>query len=344
MKAAIYNPYLDTLGGGERYTLSFAKVLAEELGYEVCIEWPNINIREKLEKRFGLKISKSINFVNDVNRGEGYDLIFWVSDGSIPMLKARKNILHFQVPFKDVNGKSLINKMKLFRINKIICNSNFTKKIIDQEYGVNSIVLYPAVDTNKFKAKRKENIILYVGRFSNLVQNKNHAILISAFKKLLKVRIFKDWKLVFVGGVEVGVGNYLNRLKKMSINYPIEFIESPDFDKLVDVFGRAKIFWSAAGYEIDENKNPEKVEHFGITVVEAMSAGCIPLIIKVGGGLEIIEDGKNGFYWSSKNDLINKTGEILDGNLKRLSNAAIERSSEFDYASFSRNLCEILKS
>ena len=44
-KAAIYNPYLDTLGGGERYTLSFAKVLADE-GWVVDVEWKDIKIKE----------------------------------------------------------------------------------------------------------------------------------------------------------------------------------------------------------------------------------------------------------------------------------------------------------
>ncbi|MFH1656622.1 MAG: hypothetical protein ABH956_02505, partial [Candidatus Nealsonbacteria bacterium] len=108
MKAAIYNPYLDTLGGGERYSISFAKILKEK-GYEVFVQWKDLSIKEKLEERFGISL-KGINFIPDIKRGDGYDSCFWVSDGSIPALKARKNYLHFQVPFKDVKGKSLINK------------------------------------------------------------------------------------------------------------------------------------------------------------------------------------------------------------------------------------------
>src|SRR4030066_114457 len=125
MKAAIYNPYLDSLGGGERYTLTFAKVLAD-------------------------------------------------------------------------NGKSLFNKMKLFRVNSIICNSYFTKDFIDKEYGVDSIVIYPPVDTDKIKPARKENIILYVGRFSQLEQTNNQHILVDRFKKFFN-KGYKDWKLVLAG-------------------------------------------------------------------------------------------------------------------------------------------------
>jgi len=294
-KAAIYNPYLDTLGGGERYTFSFAKVLAEE-GYDVDIEWKNQKLREKIIERFGLKLSENIKFVDNINRGDGYDICFWVSDGSIPTLRARNNYIHFQVPFKDVNGKSLINKMKLFRVKGIICNSLFTKKMIDKEYGVSSVVVYPPIDVKFFKPKRKENTILYVGRFSDLVQNKGHEILIKAFKKMR----LDNWKLVLAGGIEVGAPEYLKKLKIQAKGFNIEFIESPSFDQIIDIYGRSKIFWSATGFDVDENKNPEKVEHFGITLIESMASGCVPIVYKAGGFKEIVEDGINGFLWDSQ--------------------------------------------
>ena len=137
MRAAIHNPYLDTLGGGERYTITFAKVLVES-GYVVDLEWKDPEIKKTLEDRFGINLD-GVNIVNDIKRGDNYDLCFWVSDGSVPILRARNNILHFQVPFHGVGGRSLINKMKFYRINKIVCNSGFTKNIIDKEYGVKSI-------------------------------------------------------------------------------------------------------------------------------------------------------------------------------------------------------------
>ena len=298
-KAAIYNPYLDTLGGGERYSLTFAKVLAE-IGFDVDIEWKDKSIKEKLSKRFGLKLPNNINVVDNINRGEGYDICFWVTDGSIPTLRSRRNYLHFQVPFHDVNGTSLLNKMKLFRIEKIICNSYFTKTIVDKEYGVNSIVLYPPVATDLYKAKRKIEQICYVSRFSELTQNKGHDILIKQFKLLVKDKKFKEWKLVLAGGTEIGSTDYLKRLKKMSSGYNIEFVESPTVDILKNIFGKSKIFWSGSGFSENEVKNPERVEHFGITLVESMSAGCVPVVYKAGGYKEIIDNSKNGFLWNDK--------------------------------------------
>ena len=340
MKAAIYNPYLDTLGGGERYTLSFARVLADS-NFKVDLEWSNELIRKKLEERFNINLM-DINFVKSIKKGDGYDICFWVSDGSIPLLRARKNFLHFQIPFKDVGGKSLLNKMKLFRINKVICNSYFTKKFIDAEYGIDSIVVYPSVDILSIKPKKKENLILYIGRFSQLAQSKRQDILIKAFKMLLKK--IEGFRLILAGGTEVGADKYLARLKRSIGNTPVTIIEDPSFEKLVSLYGRAKIFWSASGYSENENKNPIKVEHFGITLVEAMSAGCVPLAYDAGGHKEIIRDGKNGYLFNSVRDLVNKTQKLLMDKItfKILADEAVRTSKLFCYENFEKNIKNLL--
>jgi glycosyltransferase involved in cell wall biosynthesis len=337
MRAAIYNPYLDTLGGGERYTSVFALVLAKN-GYDVDLEWKDEGIKDTLEKRFGINLD-GVRIVKDIKRGDGYDLCFWVSDGSIPMLHARNNILHFQVPFQGVGGKSLLNKMKLFRINKIVCNSNFTKGFIDKEYGVNSIVIYPPVDVESIKPRRKENIILFVGRFSQILQNKGQEILIKTFCKMYDFGL-KDWRLVLAGGTEVGVGDYLKKLKDISIGYPIEIIESPDFKTLKDLYGKTKIFWSASGFGMNENKNPEKVEHFGITVVEAMTGGAVPLIYNSGGHKEIVEENVNGMLWKTTNDLAKETWNLVkDGRLlHRFAIESRKSSEKYSVDSFEKQI------
>lgn len=333
MRAAIHNPYLDTLGGGERYTLSLAKVLIEK-GYQVDIEWKNIEIIKQLESRFGMSL-KDINVVSDIKRGNGYDLCFWVSDGSVPSLLSRKNILHFQFPFQGVNGKSLLNKMKLFRINNVVCNSEFTKTYIDKEYGTSSLVIYPPVDTISIKPKRKENIILYVGRFSRLTQSKRQDVLIRAFKKLVSEGV-TDWKLVLAGGVEVGVDDYFENIKKESQGFPIEIIPSPDFKTLKDMYGKAKIFWSASGFGEDVSQNPTRVEHFGINIVEAMSAGVVPIVYNAGGHTEIIKDGENGFLWRSEEALLEITKKLIGNKhtLRQISLLDTEDCMRFSRAKF----------
>lgn len=340
MRAAIVNPYLDTLGGGERYTMAIAVALAKK-GYLVDVQWRESSIKEKLEKRFGIDLN-NINFIPDVRRGDGYDLCFWVSDGSIPALRSRRNFLHFQVPFTNVGGRSLINKFKLARVNKVICNSKFTKRSIDREFGVESVVLYPPVAVEKFKPKQKENIILNVGRFSELLQSKGQDILIKAFKRLVKRG--GDWELLLVGGVEVGADKYLKKLLKLSASLPIKIVKSPDFKALRDFYGKAKIFWSASGYGVNEKREPQKVEHFGITVVEAMAAGCVPVVYKAGGHKEIVRNEVSGFLWSDRASLLKFTRRIQDdeGLRKKMAIIARERSQKYSYERFEKEFNTLL--
>jgi len=343
MRLSIHNPYMDTLGGGELYTLALAKV-AQSLGYEVHFEFRNSKILSSLEKRFDINLGE-FRVISNIKRGDGYDACFWVSDGSIPMLLSRKNILHFQVPFTNIGGRTLINKMKLFRISEVIVNSKFTKSFIDKEYGVNSLVIYPPVDVVKISPPtRKENVILYVGRFSTLMQSKNQDILVEVFKKLLQKKVGR-WRLVLAGGVEVGVDDQIKKLKQRANGYPVTILESPSRKTLVSLFSKAKIFWSAVGFGADELKVPEKVEHFGISVVEAMAGGAVPICFSAGGYREILENGVNGFLWKKKSDLLESTFQIIKkaGVMQRLSKQAVVSSNRFSFDKFNSAVVPLFK-
>ena len=299
-------------------------------------------IREKIEDRFGIDL-EGVNITDQNNKGDGYDLCIWLSDGSIPLLHARNNILHFQMPFRDVGGHTLITQMKLFRVNHIIVNSHFTKRYIDNEFGVDSHVLYPPVDTAFFKPKRKENIILYVGRFSQLTQSKHQDILIKSFARLCAKGI--NWKLILAGGSEVGAKEYVKKLRISSKGLNIEIIESPPITILKELYGKSKIFWSAAGFGEDVKIHPERMEHFGITVVEAMAAKVVPLAFKGGGHEETIAEGKTGFLWSTPRELVNKTVKLINDkkNISKMANSAQRNSLMYGYERFDKRLNDIFK-
>lgn len=338
MKAAIYSPYLDTLGGGERYVLSFAVIL-RNAGWDVYIESKSSNILDKIENKFGIETS-GLRIVESVKRGSGYDLCFWLSDGSIPTLFSRNNILHFQRPFGDVDGRSLMNRMKFFRINTVVVNSKFTKTWIDKEYPQESVVLYPPIDVENFRPGRKENTILYVGRFSQLGQSKKQDKLVEVFKKMYdkdgSVLRKKGWKLILAGGSEVGRTEFVDKLRQEAKTYPISIIENASFKKIKNLYSSAKVFWSAAGFGVDEEKHPEKTEHFGISVVEAMSAGAVPVIYAAGGHKEIVGKNKYGYLWGDKSDLETITEKLATNrNLVKITSKACQtRSLKYSYLNF----------
>ena len=129
----------------------------------------------------------------------------------------------------------------------------------------------------------------------------------------------------------MGDGGYTKNLLKISEGYPVEIVKNPDFSSLKDIYGKARIFWSASGFDEDEDKNPEKVEHFGITVVEAMAGGAIPVVYNAGGHKEIIDDGRNGFLWETAGDLRKITKKLIDdaSEARKISLAAKEGAEKF---------------
>lgn len=349
MKAVFFDPYLDTIGGGERYLLTLAEYLLQKK-WEVDLIWRNPSLKEKLEERLNRKL-EGINFINPpqtlINKWQGYhnyDLSFWVSDGSVPFMFSRKNILHFQVPFHLGLGKSYLNQIKFKQIQHVVCNSQFTKKYTDQEYGVYSEVIYPPIDLDVFKQGKKENIILSVGRFSQLLQSKRQDVLIEVFKEMVDEGL-SGWRLIFAGGAEIGGVEYLERLKKQTQRYPIEILENLSSDKVVELYSKAKIFWNASGFEIDEDKNPERVEHFGMVIVEAMASGCIPIVVGKGGIREIIGDKETGFFWEKKNELGDITKKLIKSPqiIKKVSDEVVESSRRFSREIFCQKYEELLK-
>jgi glycosyltransferase involved in cell wall biosynthesis len=388
LKAAIYDPYLDTLGGGERYCLTIAELLSKN-GYQVDLFWSgDQDLLRKAETRFNLDLS-SVNLVPDIFQDQKqninitqdsesisrvskrqpqkphakvqdlinrikvtrqYDLIFYLSDWSIPFLFSKNNLLHVQVPFiQKTNLKTkTLNLIKTIFVKKVICNSDFTYKFATNHFGPKCHTLYPPVDVEKFSPDpNKENIILSVGRFDNLLNSKRQDILIEAFIKFIKQNPNSDWKLYLAGGSleDPAMNHYLSHLKNISQNLPVVFLINPNFDELKSLYSRAKIYWHAAGHEVNESLHPENTEHFGMAPVEAMASGAVPLLVNKGGLPEIITDGQEGYLWNNIDELISKT-QLLSASpntLKTMSDHALTRSSYFSKENFFTNFSKIIK-
>lgn len=340
MKFGFYSPYLNTFGGGERYMLTLASHLSKN--HVVDIFWDDKNIKPLLAKFLKIDLTQT-HFANNIfNEGFlkksfktlGYNLIFVLSDGSVPYTLAVKNILHFQVPF-NTKSDNFKNKLKLKKYKYVVANSIFTKGYIDKSYGVNSIVIYPPVDTASIKAEQKEKLILSVGRFgSHNLHNKKQEVLVEVFKELSKKA--PGWKLILIGQAKKEDEKYLRRIKKSTRGYPIRVLENLQVDKLREFYSKASIYWHAAGFGENELKNPEKMEHFGIATVEASAAGAVPVVIDAGGQKEIVEDNKNGRLWSTKANLLEYTLDLINNppKLQKLSAQAIKNSTRFSVESF----------
>jgi len=351
MKIGIYDPYLDTLSGGEKYMLTLGSCLAKD--NEVSIFWDQSTEEIKREAKRKLDIDlANIKFAQNIFsasypktqrllQSKKYDLIVFLSDGSIPIVLTRL-IVHFQFPVEWVKN-SFKNRFKIKRTEKIICNSKFTKSFIDKKFKVESAILYPPCEIKPQNIK-KENIILHVGRFGKDLEGKNFKkqdVMIDAFKKLNP----KSWKFILVIGRVESQLKDVQKLKVRAKGYNIEIVENPNNDRLWKLYSKSKIYWHASGFGENLSLHPEKSEHFGISTVEAMGAGVVPVVIDAGGQPEIVKEGTNGYLWNSIDELLQKTQSLIDNEdlLNKISRKAILRSKDFSENIFCKQVYEIIK-
>ena len=176
-----------------------------------------------------------------------------------------------------------------------------------------------------------------VGRFTPV---KKQADLIEAFKSLLNEYSVDGWSLHLAGSAGKGDMDYSDELRDLAQGLPVKFYPNMDYKGLVKLYGQSSIYWHAAGFgEID----PTKMEHFGISTVEAMAGGCVPVVIGKGGQLEIIEDQISGYLWNTIDECKELTAEVIsDERLRsRLSENAVSRSKKFNKDKFIENILRI---
>lgn len=331
---ALYSPYLDILGGGEKHILSILQALEKE-GYEINIFWDK-NLQKEIKNQFSLhyinkikwlpnmfidsgqarladasaKRARMTSVLNRANTLKRFDMFFYVTDGSYFLSTAKKNYIFCMVPQKSLYQMNLINRLKTKNCN-FICNSKYTQSWL-KKWGIKTKVVYPYIandfvnlDINQLQ---KENIILSVGRFFNHLHSKKQSEIINTFNKLKHTNpLYKDFILILAGGLMKEDKPYFESLKKLTLNSPdIALIPNLSFPKLLETYKKAKYFWHFAGYGVDENTTPELVEHLGITPLEAMAAGCLTYCYNAGGSKEIIQNNRNGFLFDNTDDLLSK--------------------------------------
>lgn len=356
MRVAIYSPYLDTFGGGERYMMTIAETLsANNFDVEILLD-KNLSsigaeyLKSQLSNRFALVLNK-VRFVKaPIGKGSDsflrtfflrkFDLLFYLTDGSIFIPSSKRNILHIQSPLIGQPAKSMWGRIKLKNWDLIIYNSEFTRINSLNSWPLNSQVIYPPVETDKIKPLKKKNYILSVGRFFGYLKDKKHGIMIQAFIDLLKSKKISGWSLHLAGAASKGDEPYLKELEKLAKGYPIHFYPNLGYEKLIKLYGQSSVYWHAAGY--GEN-DPTKMEHFGISTVEAMAAGCIPVVIGKGGQVEIVEDKVSGYLWNSVDELKELTVQLVsdDSLRKKISTQAVNQSSNFSKENFVSKILKV---
>lgn len=324
----------------------------------VSVFWDSSDILNVAQRKFDIDLSKvvlksnifasNVSFIKRFFETKKFDAIFFLSDGSIPIVGSNLYV-HFQFPVEWVNADSLKQLHKTKRIKKIVCNSLFTKRYIDLKFKINSTLVYPPTyfksNYPKVSLIDKKNIILNVGRYMSLPNNtsfKKQEFMIKVFKDLVDDGL-KGWVLNLVISYHQNDLKHIESLKNSIQGYPIKILENLYYEQLAQEYKKAKIYWHASGFGEDLQAYPQRAEHFGITTVEAMINGLVPIVINAGGQSEIVTDEKSGFLWNFEKDFKSKTlSAITDEKLlNKLSIQAQKSAIKFSTDNFCENINKV---
>lgn len=383
-KVLILNPYIPTLGGGEKHMGYLCQFIEEYYNYNVQIDIlvhnyheedihsPNYVTIDDINNTFGLKLQKTNIRKLDLDRvtnkleflkskrtvekiTKEYDLFINFMFCSKHIGKAKTNIYECMFPPKRFVtemekgfAKQLVARFYDFMFyqsyDKFISNSAYTNHWLRTFWrkSKKNIVVYPPVFSKdeivgRYEESRKKNIIISVGRFFVASHSKKQLDLVKFFVN--NKEVFKDYEYHLAGQISTLPADieYLDEIKRIAATVDNVFIhENCVYTELMDLYKQAKIFWHGTGYGVNENLEPEKMEHFGITTVEAMSFGVVPVVINKGGQKETVEEGLNGFRWDNEKECVEKTSVLMkDDDLRRkMAERSVERSNNYSIEAF----------
>ena len=360
---AIYDHCLHLIGGGQKYGLTVASILQDrfditilsnkEVTRQNILEWYNLDLSgcqikvikipfyEKLKTAHIDPIRVTEKMKNPFHlislESAKYDL--FINNSMLEMVYPLSGISAMIVHFPERRPKVYFYADQY---TYIIYNSKYTASWIKHKWKFAPHQhIYPPVDMEIYDGeKKKENIILSVARFEE-GGTKKQLEMIRVFDKLTRIHpdTAREWKLVLVGGSHTG-NSYLKKIEALleKVNLPnIELKINIPGDELKALYERAKLFWHICG--LGQN-DPARVEHFGMTIVEAMQNRLVPVVFDGGGQREIVDHNKCGFRITSSFERLSYSSLLMrnPGLISRFSGEAYKMSKQFGRDNFDNRI------
>jgi len=362
---ALYDHCGHFIGGGQKYGFTMAHALQDifditlllnnEITHKDIEDWYHLDLSRCKIKVINLpffeqfdspvpdpaRVSRRIGNPFHLISKESGNYDFFINNSMNEMVYPLSNVSFLVCHFPERRPKSYFYAD---RYTYVIYNSKYTAHWIEKKWKFTPHKhIYPPVDMGPDPGENrppKENIILSVARFE-AGGSKKQLEMVKTFLKLDRQipGMLTDWKLVLVGG-SPDENDYLKTVRETigsSGSSHIELKVNISGDELKEMYGKSRIFWHLCGLD---QTDPSLVEHFGMTIVEAMQNGLVPIVFDGGGQREIVEHEAGGFRVRSTAQLMSFTKRLIRDHTLReeMGRRAFERSQLFTRETFETNV------
>jgi glycosyltransferase involved in cell wall biosynthesis len=229
--------------------------------------------------------------------------------------------------------------------DRYLANSAFTAGWVQRLWGREADVVHPPVRPTVHPGDKRA-LVLSLGRFFDpaLGHSKKQHEMLRAFVDLERRDVAADWQLALVGGADATSREYVLAARRAAIGHRVGVHVNAKGALVEELLGAASIYWHASGFGEDAERHPERFEHFGIALVEAMAAGAAPVVYGAAGPAEIVRDGVDGRHWRTLDELAEVTAMLMGDPVERarLAEAARRRAADFSLERFRTRLLELV--
>jgi glycosyltransferase involved in cell wall biosynthesis len=267
--------------------------------------------------------------IDQIRRERGYDVIVRQSTVIPRPTFCRRAALVIYFPFqKEMSWRE---RQYLKSYSTVVAISRFTAHWVARRWGRESTIIYPPI--LQVPGRKKEPWIVAVGRFNRGSRGKHQLEMVHGFRRLVNGGL-DGWELHLCGGLDDQA--YLDDVRAAASGLPVRIHVALPRQELDEVLGRASIFWHATGIDHSEEANPELMEHFGMSAAEAMSAGCVPVVVGRGGLTEVVGPDLLEWTWQSWDECVAKTLALTANPELRsaLAGKARRQAASFAFPSF----------
>jgi glycosyltransferase involved in cell wall biosynthesis len=339
----VFDPYLGSRGGGERYMIALRDALAAS-GRDAVFAGPGADVTALARMGLGDVAPRAMSPWQFVAASRQFDVTVCLTNHPpVPSL-ARRSVVVVQFPFPDRQGNPLRRAVGrwMLRRSTIVVYSDFAREWLRTRWNIDGTVLSPPVELGVYRPDAKERLILNVGRFFSSQHSKRQDALVAAFAALPE-SARAGWRLVLAGGVadDADARAYLAKVQDAARGLPVEVMPNVDTATMASLYERASLYWHATGLGRGADE-PEKAEHFGISTVEAMSYGAVPVVIADGGQPEIVTPDA-GVLWNDESELIAASIALMadDDRRRALAQGAVRAAARFGTPSFDRGVAAL---
>jgi GT2 family glycosyltransferase len=356
--AVFYTPYDLVPGGGERYLLTAASALRDTHRVYIATDARYSQFRlDYMARELSLDLSGMSTILRSDLAVLGpidvyCHLCNYLFPESPPMGQRNFLICQFLFSLDDEEYSKRSNNLKGYE--RIIVYSKFAynaliRKLDASCFGVMTEIVAPPLQANlsiagKAGKAADKLAIVNVGRFSKGRHNKRQDVLIEALARLIAQGISAELHLVGTLHSQAQHVSHFGTLRHIADDLPVHFHINASHSVLTELLSCSAIYWHATGFGVDAQTYPEQCEHFGISILEAMGSGCVPIVVANGGPIEFVRENETGFHYTKINELVATTCKLLRDRekLATISKTSAKEVHQFSEASFKRKWREIV--